>query len=146
MARRSARHDIGGDTDIYLADTLGELGLFYRLAGIAFIGGSLVPLGGHNPYEAARLDCAILHGPDMSNAASLARALANACATEIVRDAEALAASVGRLIRDPAERARRAAAAIAVADSSRGVLDAVMTSIAPWLDLVAPANAHPVPA
>lgn len=146
VARRSARHDIGGDTDIYLADTLGELGLFYRLAGIAFIGGSLVPLGGHNPYEAARLDCAILHGPDMSNAANLARALADARAAEIVRDAEALAGGVGRLIRDPAERARRAAAAKAVADSSRGVLDAVMASIAPWLDLVAPANAHTVPA
>lgn len=146
VARRSAQHNIGGDTDIYLADTFGELGLFYRLSGIAFIGGSLVPLGGHNPYEAARLGCAILHGPDMSNAASLARALANACAAEIVRDADALAGGVHRLIRDPAERARRAAAAKEVADSSRGVLDAVMTSIAPWLDLVAPRNANPVPA
>ncbi len=146
VARRSANHDIAGTTDVYLADTLGELGLFYRLAGIAFIGGSLVPLGGHNPYEAARLDCAILHGPDMSNAASLARALANACAAEIVRDAEALARGVHHLIRDPAERERRAAAAMAVAESSRGVLDAVMETIAPWLDRVAPANAAAVPA
>jgi 3-deoxy-D-manno-octulosonic-acid transferase len=146
VARRSARHDIGGNTDIYLADTLGELGLFYRLTGIAFIGGSLVPLGGHNPYEAALLDCAILHGPDMSNAAGLARALANACAAEIVRDAEALAGGVRRLMLDPAERTRRAAAAKEVADSTRGVLDAVMNAIAPWLDLVAPAHAPPIPA
>lgn len=146
VARRSEQHDIAGTTDIYLADTLGELGLFYRLSGIAFIGGSLVPLGGHNPYEAARLDCAILHGPDMSNAAAIARALAGACAAEIVHDAEALANGVRRLIHDPAERTRRATAAKQVADSSRGVLDAVMETIGPWLDHVAPANADPVPA
>jgi 3-deoxy-D-manno-octulosonic-acid transferase len=147
VARRSARHDIAGTTDVYLADTLGELGLFYRLSGIAFIGGSLVPMGGHNPYEAARLDCAIFHGPDMSNAAGIARALAGACAAEIVRDAEALAGGVRHLIRDPAERARRAAAAMAVAESSRGVLDAVMEAIAPWLDrLAVHNNADPVPA
>ena len=145
VARRSEQHAIAGTTDIYLADTLGELGLFYRLSGIAFIGGSLVPMGGHNPLEAALLDCAILHGPDMSNAAGLARALATAGAAEIVRDAEALAGGVGRLLRDPAERARRAAAAMAVAESNRGVLDAVMESIAPWLDRLA-ANADPVPA
>lgn len=145
VARRSACHDIAGTTDIYLADTLGELGLFYRLSGIAFIGGSLVPMGGHNPYEAARLDCAILHGPDMSNAAAIARALANAAAAEIVRDADALADGVRHLLRDPAERARRAAAALAVAEASHGVLDAVMESIAPWLDRLN-ADASPVPA
>ena len=49
--------------EIYLMDTLGEMGLAYRLAEIAFIGGSLVPHGGQNPFEAAQLDCAILHGP-----------------------------------------------------------------------------------
>ncbi|HZB92546.1 MAG TPA: 3-deoxy-D-manno-octulosonic acid transferase, partial [Stellaceae bacterium] len=62
VARRSLADTITPETDIYLGDTLGELGLFYRLAGIAFIGGSLVPMGGHNPLEAALLDCAILHG------------------------------------------------------------------------------------
>ena len=73
VARRSRGEPIDAATDIYLADTLGELGLFYRLAGIAFIGGSLVAKGGHNPFEAARLDCAILHGPDMSNCAAMPR-------------------------------------------------------------------------
>ena len=53
--------------EIYLMDTLGEMGLAYRLAEIAFIGGSLVPHGGQNPFEAAQLDCAILHGPHISN-------------------------------------------------------------------------------
>ena len=62
VSRRSAGDAIGPDTDVYVADTLGELGLFYRLAGTAFMGKSLVPLGGQNPLEAARLDCAIVHG------------------------------------------------------------------------------------
>ncbi|MCL2430644.1 MAG: 3-deoxy-D-manno-octulosonic acid transferase [Alphaproteobacteria bacterium] len=146
LARRSLNEDVAAATDVYLADTLGELGLFYRLSGIAFIGGSLVPLGGHNPYEAARLDCAILHGPDMSNAAGLAQALAGARAAETVRDAGTLARAVRDLILNPAERARRAAAAMTVADGGRGVLDAVMATIAPWLDRLAPANADPVPA
>jgi 3-deoxy-D-manno-octulosonic-acid transferase len=145
VARRSQKDDIVAGTDIYLADTLGELGLFYRLVGIAFIGGSLVPVGGHNPYEAARLDCAILCGPDMSNAANLAHALAAAGALETVDSAETLAAAVGRLVRAPAERDRRAAAALAVADASRSTLDAVLKTITPWLDRIA-ANAEPVPA
>jgi 3-deoxy-D-manno-octulosonic-acid transferase len=145
VARRSQQDDIVAGTDIYLADTLGELGLFYRLVGIAFIGGSLVTVGGHNPYEAARLDCAILCGPDMSNAANLAHALAAAGALERVDSAETLAAAVGRLVRAPAERDRRAAAALAVADASRSTLDAVLKTITPWLDRIA-ANAEPVPA
>ena len=54
-------------TDIYVVDTMGELGLFYRLSEIAFLGKSLVPLGGQNPIEALQLDCAVIHGPYMTN-------------------------------------------------------------------------------
>ncbi len=67
IAQRSRRENIEENTDIYLADTIGELGLFYRLVDIVFIGGSLVGKGGQNPLEAARLDNAIIFGPDMSN-------------------------------------------------------------------------------
>src|SRR5260370_9425762 len=76
VARRGRGEPLTRETQIYLADTLGELGLFYRLARIAFIGGSLVAKGGHNPFEAARLGCAVLHGPDMSNCAAMAGVLA----------------------------------------------------------------------
>jgi 3-deoxy-D-manno-octulosonic-acid transferase len=138
VARRSLAEPITAATDVYLGDTLGELGLFYRLAGTAFIGGSLVPMGGHNPLEAALLDCAVLHGPDMSNCASIARDLATAGAAVAVRDAEELAETVGRLLSDPAERARRAAAGLEVAAENRAVLDAVMERIAPWLDRLTP--------
>jgi len=138
VARRSLAQPIAPATDVYLGDTLGELGLFYRLAGIAFIGGSLVPSGGHNPLEAALLDCALLHGPDMSNCAAIARDLDNAGAALVVRDDQELAATVARLMGDPAERARRAAAGLEVAAENRAVLDAVMERLAPWLDRLTP--------
>jgi 3-deoxy-D-manno-octulosonic-acid transferase len=114
------------------------LGLFYRLAGIAFVGGSLTQKGGHNPMEAALLDCAILHGPDMSNCAAVAETLARAKATIVVGDADALAQAVGRLLDDPVERAARAAAAAGIAADNRAVLDAVLERIAPWLDRLSP--------
>ena len=138
IARRSKDELIEPATEIYLADTLGELGLFYRLAGIAFIGGSIARKGGHNPLEAALLDCAILHGPDMSNCAAIARALAAAGATVTVTDGPSLASAVARLLDDPVERAARAAAAAGVAAHNRDVLDAVMAQLAPWLDRLAP--------
>ncbi|WOF73071.1 3-deoxy-D-manno-octulosonic acid transferase [Parvibaculaceae bacterium PLY_AMNH_Bact1] len=67
VAQRSKSDVIKQDTNVYLADTLGEMGLVFRLAPIAFIGGSFVDVGGHNPLEAARLDTAILFGPHMFN-------------------------------------------------------------------------------
>src|SRR5213075_1702622 len=115
VARRAAGEPIAPNTDIYLADTLGELGLFFRLSGIAFIGGSLTGKGGHNPFEAARLDCAVLHGPDMANCAAMTDALAAAGASETVRDAETLARAVTRLLDDPQLRHARAANARQVA-------------------------------
>jgi 3-deoxy-D-manno-octulosonic-acid transferase len=138
VARRSSGERIAGDTDIYLADTLGELGVFFRLAGIAFIGGSLARKGGHNPFEAARLGCAVLHGPDMSNCAAMAGALDDAGAALTVGDAASLADAVSLLLGDPAERAARAQAAARIADASGGTLDAVLREFAPWLDALAP--------
>ena len=138
VGRRGAGDTITDDTNIYLADTLGELGLFFRLAGIAFIGGSLVSKGGHNPFEAARLDCAILHGPDMTNCAAMAEALDNAGAALAVADVGELAAAVSRLLADPTERDARARAAAQVAASASGAVDAVLERFAPWLDRLAP--------
>lgn len=133
-ARRSAGEIITPRTGVYVADTMGELGLFYNLAGIAFIGGSLSRKGGHNPFEAARLICAVLHGPDMSNCAVMAAALAAAGASETVNDAEGLAHAVSALLSKPEERASRAAAGAEAAARSANVLDRVIEQLAPWLD------------
>jgi 3-deoxy-D-manno-octulosonic-acid transferase len=139
VARRSARQPITQQTDIYLADTMGELGLFYALAGITFVGGSLARKGGHNPFEAARLDCAVLHGPAMRNCAGMAAALAAAGASEIVADDTQLARAVAALLARPRLQAERAAAGARAAAAGRSVLDAVAERLAPWLDQLAAA-------
>ena len=110
VARRAAASRSPVETDIYLADTMGELGLFYRLAGIAFIGGSLVAKGGHNPFEAARLDCAVLHGPDMSNCAGMAAALGGRRRGRNRDRRRELARAVAALLADRPLRPKRAAA------------------------------------
>ena len=145
VARRARSEPITRETDVYLADTLGELGLFFRLSGIALIGGSLAGKGGHNPFEAARLDCAVLHGPDMANCAAMADALAAAGASETVRDAETLARAVMRLLDDPQLRNARAANARQVAAAGSAALDTVLGRIAPWLDALAPIEAAKMP-
>ena len=143
VARRSRGEPIAAGSDVYLIDTLGELGLFYRLAGIAFIGGSLVDKGGHNLFEAARLDCAILHGPFVANCAAMAAALFAADAAEPVAEGAGLGRAVARLLAEPELRAARAAAAARTAAASNGVLDAVLARLAPFLDRLAPAAAPP---
>jgi 3-deoxy-D-manno-octulosonic-acid transferase len=145
VARRGIGETPTDSTDIYLADTLGELGLMFRAAGIAFIGGSLVPKGGHNPFEAARLNCAILHGGDMSNCAGMAAALDRAGAALTVHDAASLGDTVARLLRDPGERRARAKAAARVAAAGAGVLDRVLDRLAPFLDPLAPIAPPSVP-
>jgi len=112
---------------------------------IAFVGGSLVEKGGHNPFEAARLDCAILHGPDMANCAAMADALAAAGAALTVADGDGLASAVSRLLADPAERDARAQAAAQAAAAGSGAVEAVLARFAPWLDALAPRSVLPVP-
>ena len=85
LARRCcarAANCLNGDTEIYVADTVGELGLIYRLAPAVFMGGSLVKHGGQNPIEAAKLGAAILHGPHVWNFAEIYAALDNAHGAE----------------------------------------------------------------
>ncbi|MBI1238882.1 MAG: 3-deoxy-D-manno-octulosonic acid transferase [Alphaproteobacteria bacterium] len=119
-ARRSACALPLEKTQTYVADTLGELGLFYRLADLAFIGGSLVAHGGQNPYEPARLACPILHGPHVMNFEPAYRALVAAKGSGEVASAEGLASAAARLLGDPAARsqmAERAAQALARDDA-----------------------------
>jgi 3-deoxy-D-manno-octulosonic-acid transferase len=138
LARWSRRELPGDGTQLLLVDTMGELGLFYRLCRIVFVGGSLTPMGGHNPLEPAMLGCAILHGPDMANCAAMAGELAAAGAAQRVADADALREGLAPLLADAGEAARRGQAAEAVAAKSRGVLDAILAEFAPWLDGLAP--------
>jgi 3-deoxy-D-manno-octulosonic-acid transferase len=137
-AQRSLGAKPASDVDVYIADTMGELGLFYRLARIAFIGGSLVPHGGQNALEAARLDTALVYGPHMHNFAEVAAALIDAGGAEQVRDGEELAAAVGRLLIDANATAARAAAARRVAESGRGTVARVADALAPLFERLGP--------
>ncbi|MBT5012984.1 MAG: 3-deoxy-D-manno-octulosonic acid transferase [Rhodospirillaceae bacterium] len=133
IAQRSQDQPVTAETDIYIADTLGELGLFYRLADIAFIGKSLVGDGGQNPLEAARLNCAIVSGPNMSNFAEIMGKLKTADACLQVTDEADLSATVGRLLDDGGERQRLANAALQVSEAEAGVLDAILDELEPFL-------------
>lgn len=117
-ARRAAGEPLVADTAVYVADTLGELGLFYRLAKFAFVGGTLVPKGGHNPLEAARLNCAVMAGPHTFNSAAAFAAIFAAQGFGPVTSSTDIAAFSERLLGDPAaatalgEAAARGAAAL----------------------------------
>lgn len=136
VARRSAGEPIMPTTAIYLADTMGEMGLFYRLGGIVLVAGSLLApgtLGGHNPIEPALLGAAILHGPDMVNCAANAAALHAADAALEVTDAAGLAATVAALLDKPTRRQAMGQAAQIAAEAQSGVVDGVMARLEPLL-------------
>ncbi|MBE0533707.1 MAG: 3-deoxy-D-manno-octulosonic acid transferase [Rhodospirillales bacterium] len=134
VARRSAGGAITAATEVYVADTIGELGLFYRLAGVAFIGKSLVPLGGQNPLEAACLDCAVLFGPHMGNFREIAARLKESGGAEEVADEAALVAVLGRLLTDDEARHAQGAAASAFAKAEARVLERIVGELAPFLE------------
>jgi 3-deoxy-D-manno-octulosonic-acid transferase len=100
-----SRGDGPPPSGVWVADTLGELGLWYRLTGIAFVGRSLLPPGGgQNPLEAARLGCAIAVGPHTGNFADHVALLRAAGGLTVVNDAGGIAAWVDALVRDPMQR------------------------------------------
>jgi 3-deoxy-D-manno-octulosonic-acid transferase len=142
--QRSLGAKPASDVDVYIADTMGELGLFYRLARIAFIGGSLVPHGGQNVLEAARLDTALVFGPHMHNFPEVSAALIDAGGAEQVADGEALAAAVERLLTDAKATAARAAAARRVADTGRGTVARVADALAPLFERLGSPAAVPL--
>lgn len=133
VARRSKSEPITAETRIYLADTLGELGLFYTLAPIVFVGGSLNPVGGHNLIEPARLGCALISGPDVTNFADAASALRAGAALAIVHGEAELAEAVALLLDDPARRHYAAESARAIAGSLGGALAKTLAALGPFL-------------
>ena len=140
VAVRSRNGTVSGMTGFLLADTMGELGLFFRLTDIAFVGGSLVPHGGQNPIEPARLGCAIVHGPHMENFLVIEGELKAAGASALATSPEEIAREVGTLLSNAGQRQRRVAAARSVADGKFSILDAVFSHLDPALNRVSPAQ------
>ncbi|WP_149538471.1 3-deoxy-D-manno-octulosonic acid transferase [Siccirubricoccus phaeus] len=124
LSRRAAGALPGPGQAVHIADTLGELGLFYRLAGVCLVGGSLVPHGGQNPLEPARLGCPILIGPHHWNFAEPAAALLAEGGARAVTEAT-LAASVMGVLTDAALGRAMAATASRLAAAGAGLPDQV---------------------
>lgn len=120
-------------TTLYLADTLGELGLFYSLATVAFIGGSLVPVGGHNPIEPAKLGAPIITGPEIVNFKDVFAAFSTEKACVCVLDAAGLAGEFCRLVADEQARLDLVARAKRIVTQNEGALDRTLMVIAPLL-------------
>jgi 3-deoxy-D-manno-octulosonic-acid transferase len=118
--RRSEGVAPDGATQVLLVDTVGELGALYAAADVAFVGGSLVPIGGHNLLEPAALGIPVLTGPYYSNGKDIARLLLARGAALQVNDARELAAAVKRLLADPEQRRRVGAVGREIVGSNRG--------------------------
>jgi 3-deoxy-D-manno-octulosonic-acid transferase len=133
VALRSRGELPNADVDIYVADTLGELGLIYRLAPTVFMGGSLATHGGQNPIEAVKLGAAIVHGPNVWNFAEIYATLDAAHGAERVADEEALTNKLAAWLGEPSAR-------MAVADAGRttvgqlgGALERTLAALEPYL-------------
>ncbi|HEU0221633.1 MAG TPA: 3-deoxy-D-manno-octulosonic acid transferase, partial [Paracoccaceae bacterium] len=132
VGRRDAGEAPAAATEIYVADTLGELGLWYRLSTVAFLGGSLVQVGGHNPFEPAALGSAIIHGPHVENFAEGYSRLDRAGAARLVRDVQGLSEAVCAAMQAEAA-AEMAAAAWDVVSAGAAVTDRVVAELKPRL-------------
>ena len=133
VALRSRDELPGGGSDIYVADTLGELGLFYRIAPVVFMGGSLVPHGGQNPIEGIRLGAAILHGPHVFNFSDIYESLDQAGGAVRAETGENFVKTLGHLLVNPIARQRTVEAAEGVVNRLGGALDKTLGALEPYL-------------
>ena len=122
------------DAHVYICDTIGELGLFYRLAGIVFTGKSLSSGGGQNPIEPAKLASAILHGPHVQNFADIYGPLDSEGGAAIVNDAAEMAASLGELFKNASRLRAMARIAADVVNRSGGAVERTLAAVAPHLE------------
>ena len=134
---RSRGEPLAG-SQVHVADTLGELGMWFRVAAAAYIGGGMSKrIGGHNPLEAARLDCPVISGPQVRNWAEVYAALEAAGAVSIVRTSRDLGDAFERALTDPDAMKAQAARARALVDGQAAALDAGWIRLTPLLPLAA---------
>lgn len=123
VALHSEDAGCGAGTDVFVVDAMGVLRLYYAAADVAFVGGSLVPTGGHNALEAAAVGVPALFGPHMLNFDAIARLLTEAGAARQVRDQEALVKEVASLFADESLRLEMGAKGQALVERNRGALE-----------------------
>lgn len=133
VALRSREELPHAGTDIYVADTMGELGLFYRLSPVVFIGGSLVPHGGQNPIEAVKLGASVVHGPHVFNFTDVYEALDGAGGAKLADSSEQLVKQLGQMLGNDAARDAAIEAGHRVVERLGGALDRTLHALEPYL-------------
>ena len=129
LSQRSKNGPLAVDTGIYLADTMGELGLFFRASTIVFLGGSLIPHGGHNPLEPARLGCAVISGSHTHNFAEIMQQMLQVNAIQVVRNTEDLKQHLAQLLANPTQQQLLGARAQAFVEQASGASDMILQQI-----------------
>jgi len=132
VARRSQR-ELPPNTDIVLGDTMGELLLMFGASDIAFVGGSMVPNGGHNFIEPAAWQLPLVSGEHVFNFAEVARLLSDAGALTLVDSVDTLAQQIKLLVNDAQVRKNKGGAARAVAEANRGALEKTIKIIEQYI-------------
>jgi len=124
---------VSGKTDVYLADTMGELALFYAASDVAFVGGSLVPVGGHNVLEVCAAGVPVLFGPHMFNFLEISRLVLECGAGQQVRTGDQLAAALQMYLADGNLRFKDGESGRRVVEENRGALQRTMTILRTYL-------------
>ncbi|MES0880172.1 3-deoxy-D-manno-octulosonic acid transferase [Roseibium sp. SCP14] len=133
VASRAAGDDIQAGTDVYLGDTLGEMGIYYRLAPVTFLAGSFSDVGGHNPVEAALSGSALVTGPKVANARAVYKDFFSSGAATRLEDPDDLAKAIARLLEDPERVTDQSAKARALVEGNRGALEKTLQLLQPYL-------------
>ncbi len=133
VAIRSAGEPVEASTAVYLGDTIGEMGLYYRLAPVTFLGGSFDDAGGHNPVEAALAGSALVTGPNVANARALYKDFWMSGAAKRVAEPGDLAECAGAFLRQPELAKGQVGKARALVEAGRGALDKTLDLLKPYL-------------
>ena len=133
VARRSSYHQLDQDVDIYLGDTIGEMGLYLRLGCVAFVGRSITNKGGQNPLEPAQTGTAILSGQHVHNFREVYSNLLKAGGARLVRDEINLAENVEYLLKNPAERGKMITAAAQTVEDMSGALERTIETLETYI-------------
>ena len=134
VVARTDGEPCNASTQVFLGDTMGELTLFYAASDVAFVGGSLVPIGGHNLLEPAALGLPLVSGTHVFNAQEIADMFVVRGACKLVQDSAELAAEVYRLLSDAETASRQGDAGREILEHNRGALARLMAMIEPLAD------------
>ncbi|MBH68468.1 MAG: 3-deoxy-D-manno-octulosonic acid transferase [Rhodospirillaceae bacterium] len=133
MARRTKGDGINEETELYIADTIGEMAIFFHIAHCVFVAGSLVPVGGHNPVEAAHFRCAVIFGPLMAKNQEIADEMVEENAAIKINNSSELFSVLNKLLKDKEKFDIVTSNALKYAETGGQVLQTILTNLEPFI-------------